>query len=62
LFVHRHDENDKYGAIAVTDITNMVVAKNLSFDRVNVYKTMWKPTLTLHPSTSIRYVSISQTS
>ena len=52
LIVGRHDE---YGVIAITDIADLVVAKNLSFDRVNVYEIMRKPVLTLHPGTDIRH-------
>ena len=55
LIVGRHDEDDEYGVIAITDIADLVVAKNLSFDRVNVYEIMRKPVLTLHPGTDIRH-------
>lgn len=55
LIVDRHDTDDEYGVIAITDIADQVVAKNLSFDRVNVYEVMRKPILTLHPGTDIRY-------
>ena len=34
---------------------NLVVAKNLSFDRVDVYEIMRKPVLTLHPETDIHH-------
>ena len=40
MIVDRHDEDDEYGVIAITDIADLVVAKNLSFDRVNVYEIM----------------------
>ena len=59
MIVDHHDEDDGYGAIAITDIANLVVTKNLPFDRVNVYEIMWKPVLTLHPGTDIhRAISI----
>ena len=54
MIVDRHDEDDEYGVIAITDIADLVVAKNLSFNRVNVYEIMRKPVLTLHPRTDIR--------
>jgi CBS domain-containing protein len=54
LIVDRHDEDDEYGVIAITDIADLVVAKNLSFDQVNLYEIMRKPVLTLHPRTDIR--------
>jgi predicted transcriptional regulator len=53
LIVDRHDEDDGYCAIAITDIANLVVAKNLPFDRVNVSKIMLKPILALHPGIDI---------
>lgn len=55
LIVDRKDVDDEYGVVAITDIADQVVAKNLSFDRVNVYEIMRKPILTLHPGTDIRY-------
>ena len=54
MIVDRHDEDDEYGVIAITDIADLVVAKNLSFDQVNLYEIMRKPVLTLHPRTDIR--------
>ena len=55
LIVGRHDEDDEYGVIAITDIADLVVAKNLSFDRVNAHEIMRKPALTLHPGADIRH-------
>ena len=55
LIVARHDEDYEYGVTAITDIADLVVAKNLSFDRVDVYEIMRKPVLTLHPGTDIRH-------
>ena len=54
MIVDRHDEDDEYDVVAITDIADLVVAKNLPFDRVNVYEIMQKPVLTLHPRTDIR--------
>ena len=54
MIVDRHDEDDEYGVIAITDIADLVVAKNLSFDQVNLYEIMRRPVLTLHPRTDIR--------
>ena len=55
LIVARHDEDYEYGVTAITDIADLVVAKNLSFDRVDVYEIMRKPVLTLHPETDIHH-------
>ena len=46
---------DRYGVIAITDISDQVVTKNLSFDRVNVYEIMRKPIISVHPEMDIRY-------
>ena len=55
LIVDRRDVADEYGVIAITDIADHVVAKNLSCDRVNVYEIMRKPIMSLHPEMDIRY-------
>ena len=38
----------------ITDISDQVVSKNLSFDRVNVYEIMRKPIISVHPNMNIR--------
>lgn len=55
LVVERRDERDEYGMIVVTDIAREVVAKNLSFDRVQVYEIMSKPVVAIDPDTDLRY-------
>ena len=55
LIVERRDTDDEYGVIAITDISDQVVTKNLSFDRVNVYEIMRKPIISVHPEMDIRY-------
>ncbi len=55
LIVDRRDTDDEYGVIAITDISDQVVTKNLSFDRVNVYEIMRKPIISVHPEMDIRY-------
>ncbi len=55
LVVDRRDERDEYGVIVVTDIAREVVARNLSFDRVQVYEVMNKPVLTVDPNMDLRY-------
>ena len=59
MIVDRHDEDDEYDVVAITDIADLVVAKNLLFNRVNVYEIMRKPVLTLHPRTDIRRNAIN---
>ena len=55
LVVERRDERDEYGMIVVTDIAREVVARNRSFDRVQVYEVMSKPVVTVDPETDLRY-------
>lgn len=55
LAVERRDEKDEYGMIVVTDIAREIVAKKLSFDRVQVYEIMSKPVLTIDPAMDLRY-------
>ncbi len=55
LVVQRRDDQDEYGVITVTDIAREVVAKNLSFDRVQVYEVMSKPVMSVDPGMDLRY-------
>ncbi len=55
LVVERRDDRDEYGLIVVTDIAREVVAKNLSFDRVQVYEVMRKPVVYVDPGMDLRY-------
>lgn len=55
LVVERRDDRDEYGMIVITDIARQVVARNLSFDRVQVYEVMSKPVVTVDPDTDLRY-------
>jgi len=55
LVVDRRDEKDEYGVVVITDIAREVVAKNLSFDRVQVYEVMNKPVLAVDPGMDLRY-------
>lgn len=55
LVVERRDEKDEYGILVVTDIAREVVARNLSFDRVQVYEVMSKPVVSIDPGMDLRY-------
>ncbi len=55
LVVQRREDADEYGVITVADIAREVVAKNLSFDRVQVYEVMSKPVLSVQPGMDLRY-------
>ncbi len=55
LVVERREDSDEYGVITVVDIAREVVAKNLSFDRVQVYEVMSKPVMSVQPGMDLRF-------
>ncbi|UCH73865.1 MAG: CBS domain-containing protein [Rhodospirillales bacterium] len=55
LVVDRRDDKDEYGVLVVADIAREVVARNLSFDRVQVYEIMSKPVVSIDSSMDLRY-------
>jgi len=55
LIVDKRDDNDEYGMVLIADIAKLVLAKDRSPDRVNVYEIMAKPLLPVDPDMDIRY-------
>jgi len=55
LIVEKRDEDDEYGMVLISDIAKLVLAKDRSPDRVNVYEIMTKPLLPVDPDMDIRY-------
>ena len=55
LVVERRDETDEFGVLVVADIAREVVARNHSFDRVQVYEVMSKPVVSIDPGMDLRY-------
>jgi signal-transduction protein with cAMP-binding, CBS, and nucleotidyltransferase domain len=55
LIVDKRDENDEYGMVLISDIARLVLAKDRSPERVNVYEIMTKPVLLVDPDMDIRY-------
>ena len=55
LVVDRRDDKDEYGVLVVADIAREVVARNLSFYRVQVYEIMSKPVVSIDSSMDLRY-------
>jgi CBS domain-containing protein len=55
LIVNKRDDDDEYGMVLISDIAKLVLAKDRSPDRVNVYEIMTKPLLTVDPDMDIRY-------
>lgn len=55
LVVERREDTDELGVIVVADIAREVVARNMSFDRVQVYEVMSKPVVSIDPDMDLRY-------
>lgn len=55
LIVDKRDDNDEYGMVLLSDIAKLVLAKNRSPERVNVYEILSKPLLPVDPDMDIRY-------
>lgn len=55
LVVDKRSEDDEYGMVLISDIAKLVLAKDRSPDRVNVYEIMSKPLLPVDPEMDIRY-------
>ena len=55
LIVNKKDDDDEYGMVLIADIAKLVLARDRSPDRVNVYEIMSKPLLSVDPNMDIRY-------
>jgi len=55
LIVNKRDEEDEFGIVVLADIAKLVLARDKSPDRVNVYEIMSKPVIQVSPSMDIRY-------
>ena len=55
LIVDKRHDDDEYGMVLISDIAKLVLAKDRSPDRVNVYEIMAKPVLPVDPDMDIRY-------
>ena len=55
LIVDKRHEDDEFGILLISDIARKVLAKDRSFDRVNVYEVMTKPVLSVDKDMDIRY-------
>lgn len=55
LIVNPRDEDDELGIVVLADIAKLVLAKDKSPDRVNVYEIMSKPVIQVTPNMDIRY-------
>jgi CBS domain-containing protein len=57
LIVDKHDQDDEYGMLLISDIARHVLAKDRAADRVNVYEVMAKPVVWVDPGMDIRYAA-----
>ena len=55
LIIDKRHEDDEYGIVLLSDIAKLVLAKDRSPERVNVYEVMSKPVITVDPHMDIRY-------
>jgi CBS domain-containing protein len=55
LIVPRRDEDDEIGMLLISDIARLVLARDRSPHRVNVYEVMAKPVICVHPDMDIRH-------
>jgi len=55
LVVEKRHDDDEYGMVLISDIAKLVLAKDRSPERVNVYEVMAKPVLPVDPDMDIRY-------
>ena len=54
LIDKRHDD-DEYGVVMFRDIARMVLARDRSPDRMNMYEIMSKPVISVDPEMDVRY-------
>jgi predicted transcriptional regulator len=55
LIVDKRHADDEFGIVLLADIARMVLARDRSPERVNVYEVMSKPVIAVDPAMDIRY-------
>ena len=55
LIVNKRHDDDEYGMLLISDIARMVIARDRSPQRVNVYEIMAKPVVSVAPDMDIKY-------
>lgn len=55
LIVNKRHNDDEFGMVMMSDIARLVLAKDRSPERVNIYEIMTKPVITVLPDMDIRY-------
>ena len=55
LIVRKRHDDDEYGIVLLSDIARLVLARDRSPDRVNIYEIMSKPVISVDSEMDIRY-------
>lgn len=55
LIIDKRHDDDEYGILLLSDIAKLVLAKDRSPARVNVYEIMAKPVISVPPEMDVRY-------
>ena len=55
LIIDKAHKYNEYGVVLMGDITGKVIAKNKALNRVNIYKIMSKPAISVHSKMHVRY-------
>jgi signal-transduction protein with cAMP-binding, CBS, and nucleotidyltransferase domain len=55
FIVDTRHEDDEYGIVLLSDIAKLVLARDRSSERVNIYEIMSKPVVSVDPKMDIRY-------
>ena len=55
LIVNKRDDNDEYGMVMLSDISEKVLSVDRAPARVNIYEIMSKPVISVAPDMDIRY-------
>ena len=55
FIVDTRHEDDEYGIVLLSDIAKLVLARDKSSERVNIYEIMSKPVVSVDPKMDIRY-------
>jgi signal-transduction protein with cAMP-binding, CBS, and nucleotidyltransferase domain len=55
FIVDTRHENDEFGIVLLSDIAKLVLARDKSPERVNIYEIMTKPVISVDPRMDIRY-------
>jgi predicted transcriptional regulator len=55
LIVQKRHDDDEYGMVLLSDIAKLVLAKDRSPNRINIFEIMSKPVISVDPGMDIRY-------